>query len=384
MESTRQRLSQLLNKLSERDPILGALLDLPLPADQLERAAELFQAPDFAVGDVLVEESSEDIDIVLLIVDGKADALVRPTAVGGRPGEPQVVGHLEPLDVIGEIGLVMRTPRTATVQATSPVQALAIGRDSLVQLMQIHPGLANTLVRWCAQNAADKIGRTRWMHDEAYPIGMEVKLEQDTQAAQMPAPDFALADIERRYVSKSPKTTKLIRQRLQELRCFEWEKDEVTDEVAKLFRLVKVPSRRGILAEGELGESLLIMSRGIANIRKRDGELVHGWVASHLRPVHTLLGEVAFLNPGARTGTVLAATACELLEIEISAVPALVACAPRLAQHLHLGLLRAVCPKLAETSAYRATVEAVARGDWEQWFVEDDYYTRKLKALDLS
>jgi hypothetical protein len=26
----------------------------------------------------------------------------------------------------------------------------------------------------------------------------------------------------------------------------------------------------------------------------------------------------------------------------------------------------------------------VARGDWEQWFVEDDYYTRKLKALDLK
>jgi CRP-like cAMP-binding protein len=93
---------------------------------------------------------------------------------------------------------------------------------------------------------------------------------------------------------------------------------------------------------------------------------------------------MAFLNPGARTGTVLAATACELLELEASAVPKLVACAPRLAQHLHLGLLKAVCPKLVDMSADRATVEAVARGDWEQWFVEDDYYTRKLKALDLK
>ncbi len=384
MESTSTRLSLLLTALSERDSIQQALLELPLPADQLERAAALFQAPDYLVDDVLVEESSQDVDTIMFLVDGKADALVRPTTVDGRPGEPQVVGHLEPLDVIGEIGLVMRSPRTATVKATTSVQALTIDLDSLAQLLQIHPGLANALVRWCAQNAAEKIGRTRWMHDEAYPIGMEVKGDQDLGAAQMPAPDFALADIERRYVSKSAKTTALIRTRLQALRCFEWEKEEVTEEVAKLFALVKVPSRRGILAEGELGESLLIMSKGIANIRKRDGELVHGWVASHLRPVHTLLGEVAFLNPGARTGTVLAATACELLEIEIGAVPALVACAPRLAQHLHLGLLRAVCPKLAETSAYRATVEAVAQGDWEQWFVEDDYYTSKLKALDLK
>jgi CRP-like cAMP-binding protein len=385
METTSKRLTTLLTKLAERDEIQRALLDLPLTDDQLERVAALFELRDFAVGDVLVEESSQDIDTVMILVEGRADALVSPTTVDGRPGEPQVVGHLEPLDVIGEISLVMRTPRTATVKATAtPVFALAIDRDSLAQLLQIHPGLANALVRWCAQNAADKIGRTRWMHDEAYPIGMEVKTEQDENAAAMLAPDFALADIERRYVSKGAKTIKKIKERLQELRCFEWEKDEVTDDVAKLFRLLKVPSKRGILAEGELGESLLILSRGIANIRKREGELVHGWVANHQRPVHTLLGEVAFLNPGARTGTVLASTTCELLEIEIGAVPALVACAPRLAQHLHLGLLRAVCPKLADTSTDRATVEAVSRGDWEQWFVEDDYYTKKLKALDLS
>jgi CRP-like cAMP-binding protein len=384
MEPTSQRLAAFLDKLSQRDEIQRKLLQLPLEPTLLSQAAELFRTLDFQPGDLIIEESSQEMDTILFLVDGKADALVRPFTVEGRPGEPQVVGHSESLDVLGEIGLVMRTPRTATIRATTPVQALAIDRDSLAQLVQIHPALANGLVRWCAQNAAEKIGRTLWMHDEAYPIGVEVKTEQDPNAAAMLAPDFALADIERNYASQSAKTTKLVRERLQELRCFDWEKEEVTDEVAKLFQLVKVPAKRGILAEGELGESLLILSRGIANIRKRDGELVHGWVANHLRPVHTLLGEMAFLNPGARTGTVLAATACELLELEASAVPKLVACAPRLAQHLHLGLLKAVCPKLVDMSADRATVEAVARGDWEQWFVEDDYYTRKLKALDLK
>jgi len=385
MESTRQRLTTLLTMLSERDEIQRALLDLPLDDSMLDRVSELFELRDFAVGDALVEESSPNVDTVMILVQGKADALVSPTTVDGRPGEPQVVGRLDPLDVIGEIGLVMRTPRTATVKATAtPVFALAIDRDSLAQLSQIHPGLANGLVRWCAQNAADKNGRTRWMHDKAYPIGMEVKGEQDLQAAAMLAPDFALADIERRYVSKGAKTVKLVRERLQELHCFEWEKDEVTDEVAKLFQLIKVPAKRGILAEGEMGDSLLILSRGIANIRKREGELVHGWVANHKHPVHAVLGEVAFLNPGARTGTVVAASSCELLEIKIDAVPALVACAPRLAQHLHLGVLRAVCPKLADTSSDRATAEAVTQGDWEQWFVQDDYYTKKLKSLDLS
>jgi CRP-like cAMP-binding protein len=384
MESTSQRLINLFAALGERDPIQKKLLE-PLPSGELlERVASLFSSRDVAAGDIMVEESSPDNDCVMFIVEGKADAMVRPVTIEGRPGDPQVVGHLEALDVIGEIGLVMRTPRSATVKATSPLRALAIERDNLAELMQVDARLANALVRWCAQNAAEKIGRTLWMHDEAYPIGVEVKSEQDTKAASMLAPDFLLADIERKYASSSKKTTATVKARLAELRCFEWEPSEVTDEVAKLFQLVKVPSKRGILAEGELGESLLILSRGIANIRKRDGELVHGWVANHQRPVHTLLGELAFLNPGARTGTVLAATACELLEIDISKVPELVACAPRLAQHLHLALIRAVCPKLVEMSSDRATTEAVAKGDWEQWFVEDDYYTKKLKALDLK
>ncbi len=385
MEQTSRRLSTFLEQLSQRDEILKILLDLPLPPELLERVAPLFHSYDLAPNDILIQERSQEIDAIWFIVEGTADALMRPTTVDGRPGDAQVVGHLQDLDVVGEISLVMRTPRTATVKATSPLRALAIHRDSLVQLMTVHPGLANALVRWCAQNAADKIGRTRWMHDEGYPIGLEVKGGgHDMKAAEMLAPDFALADVERHYVSKNAKNLKLIKQRLQELRCFDWENDEVTDEVAKLFNLVKVPSKRGILAEGELGETLLIMSRGIANIRKRDGELVHGWVSGHQRPVHTVLGEVAFLNPGARTGTVLAATSCELLEVSYKAVPNLVYWAPRLAQHLHLGLLRTVCPKLTETSSERATTEAVSQGDWEQWFVDDDYYTKKLKALDLS
>ncbi|MFH1464193.1 MAG: cyclic nucleotide-binding domain-containing protein [Pseudomonadota bacterium] len=383
MEAVTQRLAELLELLAARDEVQRALLALPMAPAALEQAATLFEARDFAPGEVLVEESAEDVELVLVIVEGEADALSRPQTAEGRAGEPQRVGRLEPLDVVGEIGLVMRTRRSATVRARTPIRALAIRREPLAELMGVHAALAAALVRWCAQNAAAKMVRARWMHEEALPMGLAVKAGEEHQAAAMPAPDYALADADRHYVPSGPKTTEKVRARLRELRCFAWEIDEITPAIAALFRLVTVPSRRAILSEGELGDTLLVMSRGIANIRKRDGELVHGWVAGHHQPVHTLVGEMAFLNPGARSGTVLAATDCELLELSAGALPALVRAAPRLAQLLHLGILRAVCPKLAETSAYRATVEAVAQGDWEQWFVEDDYYTRKLKALDL-
>ena len=377
---TTDRLADLLGQLTRADEVQAALL--ALPPDALRDAATSFEARDFAPGESLVEESSEDVDAILLLVEGEATAAVRPSTPEGRAGEPQVVGRLGPLDVVGEIGLVLRTPRTATVRAETAVRALSIRRDPLARLMQTCPDIANAVVRWCAQNAADKIGRTRRLHREGYPEGLSLKDAPGPGGSIMLETDFAEGAAERNYAEVGAKTTGILRGRLQELRCFEWDAASITAPVAELFRLVKVPSRRAIVSEGEPGESVLILSRGIANIRQRDGELVHGWVAGHQKPVHTLVGEMTFLSPGPRTGTVLASTACELLELSTAQVPDLARRAPWVAQHLHLGLLRAVCPKLAETSAYRATIEAVAQGDWEQWFVDDDYYTRKLKALE--
>lgn len=377
---TTDRLAELLGQLSRADEVQRALLDLTPAA--VADAARFFEARDFATGEVLMEESSDDVDAVLLLVQGEATATVRPSTVEGRPGEPQVVGRLEPLDVVGEIGLVLKTPRTATVRADGPLRALSVRREALAELLQVQPDLANALVRWCAQNAAEKIGRTRRMHQESYPVGLGLREDPAPGASIMLDTEFAEGAAERNYAPAGPKTTELIRKRLQELRCFDWEASSITPGVAELFRLVQVPSRRAIVSEGEPGESVLIMSRGIAKIRQRDGELVHGWVAGHQRPVHTLVGEMTFLNPGPRTGTVLASTACELLELSATELPDLARRAPWVAHHLHLGLLRAVCPKLAETSAYRATIAAVAQGDWEQWFVDDDYYTRRVKALE--
>jgi CRP-like cAMP-binding protein len=383
MEAVTQRLAELLELLAARDEVQGALLALPMDPGILEKAAALFEARDFAPGEVLVEEAAEDVDLVLWIVEGEADAQARPHTVDGRAGEPQRVGRLEPLDVVGEIGLVMRTRRSATVLARTPIRALAIRRDPLAELLGVHAALATALVRWCAQNAAAKLVRTRRMHEEEVPMGLAVRDGPRVQATAMLAHDYAPADADRQYAAPGPRTTAKVLTRLGELRCFDWDTADLTPQIAAHFHLVSVPARRAILSEGELGDTLLIMSRGIANIRQRDGELVHGWVAGHLRSVHTLVGEMAFLNPGTRSGTVLAATPCELLEIAAGDLPALVGVAPRVAQLLHLGVLRAVCPKLVETSLYRATIEAVAQGDWEQWFVDDDYYTRKLKALDM-
>ena len=381
METAATRFHAFISALCEQDETQKALLQDYLLPGALDEISQLFRTLDFDMGDVLMEQGSEEIDDILVIVEGQGEALAAPSTVDGRSGQQQLVGRLQKLDVVGEIGLVMRTPRTSTVMATTPMLVLAISRDELLVLLEQAPPVANALVRWCAQNAANKLLRTQWMHDEAYPIGMVVKGAPAAEAAALPSPDFALADADRRYMGSSAKTTKLVRERLSKLRCLDWEAADINDEAAKAFGFFRVPSGRAILAEGELGDSLMILSGGIANIRKRDGELVHGWAAGNAKPVHSLLGEMAFLNPGARTGSVLAATSCEVLELKIDAVPNLVEHSPKLAQLLHLAVLKTVCPKLADTSAYRASIEAVSKGDWEQWFVDDDYYTDKVKGM---
>ena len=47
----------------------------------------------------------------------------------------QVIAHLKDGDYFGEIGLLYRIPRTATVRAISHVAALALDRDTFMQIV---------------------------------------------------------------------------------------------------------------------------------------------------------------------------------------------------------------------------------------------------------
>ena len=152
--------------------------------------------------------------------------------------------------------------------------------------------------------------------------------------------------------------------------------------MAARFRLRATVAGDEILSKGKSGRSVLLLSRGHARVVDENDQRVESFAAGRRDPIHVMIGEIAFLRPGPRLGTVIAGTDCEMLEIPCRAAPALVEASPILAVQLHMEILRAVCYKLTETTSARAHYEAVLGGDWEQWFVPQDYYIGRGMSPD--
>lgn len=112
-----------------------------------DRAALMsrFETRHFEPGDVLVHEG-KDVDALYLVASGG----VRVTKKDAD-GETLVLADLGPGDVVGEIGVVLRRPATATVSASHPTVALALTRDGFEDAIKAHPTLLGELYQLATQ-----------------------------------------------------------------------------------------------------------------------------------------------------------------------------------------------------------------------------------------
>ena len=116
----------------------GAILAAVAPQHRDELVAR-FQSRDFAPGDVLVTQGEEP-DGLYLIASGR----VRVTGTDAD-GDRILLAELGPGDVVGEIGLVLRRPATATVTASHPTIALHLARAKFQEAIREHPTLLSEL-----------------------------------------------------------------------------------------------------------------------------------------------------------------------------------------------------------------------------------------------
>lgn len=80
-------------------------------------------------------------DAAYVIIEGSGEVTV-PGARG-----PVVVSHVGKNDVIGEIAIFVDLPRTATVTATTKVEALRISKDLFINVVRQNPEAAIELIR---------------------------------------------------------------------------------------------------------------------------------------------------------------------------------------------------------------------------------------------
>ena|SRR5438067_3430462 len=126
--------------MAARDEYLDHLAEVPLfsacTRKDLSKIARASDEVDVRAGRVLVEEGRPGHEF-FLIFDGTAT--VRR---GGRK-----VAELEPGMYFGELSLLDRGPRTATVTADTDMKVLVLGQREFLGVLDDVPGLAYKILR---------------------------------------------------------------------------------------------------------------------------------------------------------------------------------------------------------------------------------------------
>jgi CRP/FNR family transcriptional regulator, cyclic AMP receptor protein len=111
---------------------------------ELRQIAMIADEVDLRTGSILTREGRPGYEFVVL-VDGTARVTQKE----------RTLADLGAGDWVGEIALLTKSPRTATVTATSPIQALVLTDRAFRQLVEKTPSIAVKVLA----SVADRLGR---------------------------------------------------------------------------------------------------------------------------------------------------------------------------------------------------------------------------------
>ena len=132
-----------LRKDAKTELLKGAPLFAHCSKRELAAISSIADEIDLKDGHELTREGAVGREFFVLI-DGTADVL--------RNGRK--VNNLKSGDFFGEIALVHRTPRTATVKATSPIRALVITERNFRTLLERSPEIQRKVLQALAERVA--------------------------------------------------------------------------------------------------------------------------------------------------------------------------------------------------------------------------------------
>jgi HEAT repeat protein len=118
------------------------------PAD-LERVAQLVEERGYADGEVIAAEGEigEELHIVI-------EGTIR--VVQGREGSERELVRRSSGDVVGEMSLISKAPRVASLIAGGPVRTIRLGRQEFESMLRERPGVALAVMRVLVQRLAER------------------------------------------------------------------------------------------------------------------------------------------------------------------------------------------------------------------------------------
>lgn len=127
-------------------------LFVDLTPTDLERVARIAEERGFADGEAIAAEGElgEELHIVI-------DGVIR--VVQERNGSDQELARRNVGDAVGEMSIITRTPRMASLVADGPVRTIRIGQREFESMLRERPGLALAVMRVLAQRLAEVVDR---------------------------------------------------------------------------------------------------------------------------------------------------------------------------------------------------------------------------------
>jgi CRP-like cAMP-binding protein len=107
---------------------------------QLKLLAFTSDRVSYTEGDVLFFQG-DPADAAYVVLTGKAEV------VTDSPNGPIRVAEIPSNSIVGEIAVLCEVPRTATVKAVEPVEALRIGKEQFIKLLADSPEMTLEIIR---------------------------------------------------------------------------------------------------------------------------------------------------------------------------------------------------------------------------------------------
>ena len=137
-----------------------------LEQSKLKLLAFTSELQTYENGEVVFNEG-EAADCTFVILDGEADIYAKTTTK--TDGGQMVVGTLQANQLLGELGVLTSSPRSATIRAKGRLMMLRISGDMFLKLLAENPSVALDVMR----QLSGKLVLAHHQHEE-----MQDKLRQ--------------------------------------------------------------------------------------------------------------------------------------------------------------------------------------------------------------
>ncbi|MBU0985896.1 MAG: cyclic nucleotide-binding domain-containing protein [Proteobacteria bacterium] len=141
-----------------KETITDLLVKIPmfagLDADQLRIIEKHIKLFELAEGEILFKEGDQG-DYVCFVVDGRLDVIKKTL-----PGDIFVLNTLSRGQSVGEMSIIDKRPRSATVLARTQVTLFTLARDDFEVIMKEHAGIGMKVLKGLSLLLSKKLRQT--------------------------------------------------------------------------------------------------------------------------------------------------------------------------------------------------------------------------------